>query len=108
MRRSKEFRGILRAEMLRGDDKIGPRFESPQTIFEKARDIIETDAAETDGGFIFACGVGNDDDGLGLIEDGAGPGGVLAVETDVDATGKMGRSKLIGLAGIEDLRALSL
>jgi len=41
--------------------------------------MIETDAAKANGGFIFATGSGDDDDGISAIQDGAGPGGVLAV-----------------------------
>ncbi len=39
------------------------------------------------------------------VEYGAGPGGVLAAETDVDAAGEVALGKFGGVADVEDLRA---
>ena len=58
--------------------------------------MIEADAAEPDGGFVLAAGVGDDDDGMLAIEHGAGPGGVLAAEADVDAARQMRRGEFVG------------
>ena len=43
--------------------------------------------------------------GLVAIEHRAGPGGVLAAESDVDAAGEMALGELGGVADVEDLRA---
>jgi hypothetical protein len=43
-----------------------------------------------------------------MIEHGAGPGGVLPCEADVDAAGEVGGGELVGIAGVKDLGALRL
>lgn len=105
---SNEFGGISRAEVLGGDQKIGTSLERAQTIFEIPGEVVEADASETNGGFIFARRVGDDHDGLAVIEDSAGPGGVLTVEANIDAADEMGRSEFVRIAGIENLRAVGL
>ena len=68
--------------------------------------MVETDAAEAHRGFILTAGRGDDDDGMVMIQDRSGPGGVLAVEADIDAAGEMSGAKFIGLASVKNLRAL--
>ncbi len=70
-----------------------------------ALDVIEADAAQAQGGFLLASRLGNDHDGLGAVEHGAGPSGVLAAEPDVDAAGQVTLGVLGGIANVEDLRA---
>ena len=70
--------------------------------------MVEADAAETNGGFVFASGVGDDDDRMDAIENGSGPGGVLAAEADVDAAGEVSGTKFLGIASVENLRAFGL
>ena len=51
--------------------------------------MVEPDTAKTNGGFIFAAGRGNDDDGMRAIEQSAGPGGVLAGKAYINAAREM-------------------
>ena len=67
--------------------------------------MIETDAAQAQGGFLFASRLGNNHDGLGAVEDRARPGGVLAAESDIDAAGEVTLGVLGGIADVEDLSA---
>lgn len=97
--------GELGTEPFGEGDEIGTCFEGLQAVLQEAGHMIKTDAAEAYGGFIFAAGVGDDDDGMSAIDDGAGPGGVLAIKADVDAASEMSSAKFVGVAGVEDLRA---
>ena len=55
--------------------------------------------------FVFAAGIGDEDDGPRVIEQGAGPGCVLAAESDVEAAAKVRRGEVDGVATVEQLRA---
>lgn len=88
-----------------GPDKVLAMGEGGHAVLQVAHDVIEADAAEAGGGFLFAAGLGDDDDRLRAIEDGAGPGGVLASEADVDAAGEVSFGVLGWVANIEDLDA---
>src|SRR3954452_19333923 len=78
-----------RADALGGRGQLRPRREGGPGGLQVADDVIETDAAETNRRLVFAAGVGDDDDRPLTIEDGAGPGRVLAAEADVQAAGKV-------------------
>jgi hypothetical protein len=65
--------------------------------------VIETDAAQAQGGFLLAARLGNDHDGFGAVEDRARPGGVLAAESYVDASGEVALGVLGGLADVQNL-----
>ena len=80
----------------------GERFHAPLQI---AFDVIETDTAQPQGGFLLASGLSDDHDGLGAIEHRASPGGVLPAESDVDAAGEVTLGILGGVADVEDLSA---
>ena len=45
---------------------------------------------------------------MDVIENGAGPGGILAVQSDVDALSEMGGSKFLCIARVQNLRACGL
>jgi hypothetical protein len=106
--RSEKFRGELGAEAVGKRDEVGTGFQTLQAVFQIAGDVVKADTAKPDGGFVFAAGRGNDDDRMIMIQNGAGPGGVLAVEADVDAAGKMSGTELFGFASVQDLRAFGL
>src|ERR1700760_29087 len=97
---SEAFGGGLCAESFGGDDQVGPRIERAQTILEIAGDVVEADTAEPNGGFVLASGSRDDDDGVRMIEDGAGPRRVLASKADVDAAGEVGGGELVGVASV--------
>lgn len=99
------FGGERRAVMFGSSSELGTRFETGHSLLEITGDVIETNATETDGGFGLARGIGDNHDGFIVSEDGAGPGGVLAVQADVDAAGKMRGGELFRVARVEDLRA---
>ena len=82
--------------------RSGKRFHASLQV---AFDVIETDAAQAQGGFLLASGLGDDHDGLGAVEHRARPGGVLAAESDVDAAGEVTLGVLGGVADVEDLSA---
>ena len=67
--------------------------------------MIEADAAQAQRGFLFASGLGDDHDGLGAVEHGARPGGVLAAESDIDAAGQVALGVFGGIANVQNLRA---
>ena len=79
-----------------------------QAVFQKAGDVVEADAAQAHGGFGFAAGGGDDDDGVIAIEHGADPGGVLAAQADVDAADEVGAGEFCRVAGVENLRVFLL
>ena len=54
---------------------------------------------------MLAAGLGDDDDGAGGVEDGAGPGCELAVEADVDGVGEVAHGVFGVVAHVEDLSA---
>src|SRR2546425_3332320 len=68
-------------------------------------DVIETDMAQSQGGFMFASGLGDDHDGLGAIEYCTGPSGVLPAQSDIDAAGQVALGVLGGIPHIENLGA---
>ena len=68
--------------------------------------MIEAYATETQGSLLLSTGLRDNHNGLGAIEDGAGPGGILATETDVDATREMALRVFGGIANVKDLCAL--
>ena len=70
--------------------------------------MIETDTTEANGGFVFAAGVGDDDDGMRAVENGSGPRGVLAAEANVNAAFQMSSGEFVRVASVEDLRAVFL
>src|SRR5262245_37460282 len=93
------------AETLSGGGEIGTRREAAQAILQESDDVIEADASETYGGLELAAGISNDDDRRLAAEDGTGPRGVLAAETDVDAARQVRRREVAGIARVENLSA---
>src|SRR6266568_4772247 len=61
--------------------------------------------AHSQGGFMFASGLGDDHDGLGAIEYCTGPSGVLPAQSDIDAAGQVALGVLGGIPHIENLGA---
>ena len=82
------------AEPLGSDGEIGARGQTCEAALEIAGDVVEADAPEARGGFGLPAGIGDDDDGMLALEDGAGPGGVLPAQADVDAAGEMGGGEM--------------
>src|SRR3972149_4493865 len=60
------------------------------------------------GRLLLASGISDEDDRLVAAEHRAGPDRVLAVETDVDAAGKVGGGKIHRVSRVEQLGALCL
>ena len=58
--------------------RSGRRVQAAHAVLQVADDVIEADAAETVGRFVLASGIGDDHDGVLVIEDAASPGCVLA------------------------------
>ena len=67
--------------------------------------MIETDTAQAKRCLLFAAGFGHNDDGLGAVEHGACPSGVLTAETNIDAAGQVALGVFGGVADVENLRA---
>src|SRR6185437_15620847 len=88
-----------------GGDEIGAVGQCGETVGEEAAHVIEADAAEAEGSFVLAAGLGDDDDGFLTVEQRAGPGGVLATEADVEAADEMALGELGAVADVEELRA---
>jgi hypothetical protein len=101
----KFFSGDEDAGALGWPDEIGAVGEGGHTFAEIAEDVIETDASKPNCGFVFATGLGDEDNGFGAIKNGARPGGVLAAESDVDAASEMSFRVLRGIAHVENLGA---
>ena len=76
-----------------------------ESVLEIADHLIEADAAQSHGRFVFTSRVGDDDDRLLAGQHGAGPRRVLAAEADVDAAGQVGGRELGRVARIQHLRA---
>src|SRR6266849_8817826 len=82
-----------RAEPLGRRGEVGTRLEAAQTVLQIADDVIETDPPEASGGFVLPSRVGDDDDRAIAAENGPGPRGVLAAESDVEAAGEVRRGE---------------
>jgi hypothetical protein len=94
-----------RAHALGGPHQIGPRGQRFHASREITLHMIESDAAQPHGCFLFTSGLGDDHDGLRSIEHGAGPGRILTAEPDVDAAREVSFGVFGGVAHVENLSA---
>src|ERR1700724_1655735 len=77
--------GDLRADAVGGYRQFWSRLDALETVLEIADDLIEADQSQPRRRLVLASRVGDDHNRLLAAQHGAGPGGILAAETDVDA-----------------------
>ena len=79
-----------------------------QAVVQVTDDVVEADAAEAHARLRLGAARADDDDRLRVVEDGAGPGGVLSAESDVQAAAQVGGGEVGRVARVEQLRAVAL
>jgi hypothetical protein len=79
--------------------------QRPQAVAQVARDVVETDPAQSHHRFFLAARLGDHHDRLFVAQNRSAPRGILALQTDVDRTRQIRALEIRRLAHIDQLRA---
>src|SRR4029453_19541161 len=81
--------------------RAGPK--TPQSTIEVSDDVIEADAAQAEGCFALATGIGDDQNRPVAAQYASRPGRVLACQSNVDASGEIRRRELGRVPSVQQL-----